>query len=162
MKEIPLTQGMVALVDDEDFEGLSRFRWCYDNGYARRKEMSDGGKWENILMHRVILNARSGIDGDHKDENTLNNRRSNLREATRSQNGSNRGRPSNNTSGFKGVSWHKHHCKWGAHIRVNWKLIHLGYFTKAEDAASAYATAAREYFGEFYREESIHTTATSC
>jgi hypothetical protein len=77
------------------------------------------------------------------------NRIENLREATNAQNGANQGKPSTNTSGYKGVHWDKCNKKWVAQIRVNRKATHLGYFTNIEDAAATYQAAARQYFGEF-------------
>jgi len=147
MKEITLTRGKIALVDDDDFEWLSKFRWrAYRNQcgcwYARRGESS-------IFMHREILGEPLGVEVDHRDGDGLNNQRYNLRLATHSQNLCNRGKQRNNTSGYKGVSWFKRVGKWHARIQINGRDKHLGYFDILEEAARAYNVAALEHFGEF-------------
>lgn len=88
---------------------------------------------------------------DHIDGNKTNNSWANLREASPAQNAANKGRPSTNTSGYKGVSWHKHHQKWQAQIRKDGKLRHLGEFDTAAEAHVVYCSAATELFGEFAR-----------
>lgn len=88
---------------------------------------------------------------DHINGQTTDNRISNLREATQKQNCRNRNMNKNNTSGFKGVSWHKRLAKWKAGLRINRKDIHLGYYATAKNAAIAYEVAATKYFGEFKR-----------
>jgi hypothetical protein len=86
---------------------------------------------------------------DHIDRNRLNNIWSNLRECTSSENKANRTKQSNNTSGYKGVSWHKRANKFRAKIQFQKKPIHIGLFTSAEEAAAAYNTKAKELYGEF-------------
>lgn len=88
---------------------------------------------------------------DHKDTDTFNNAWSNLREATRSQNCANRRLHKNNTSGYKGVIWHKQRGRWAAQIRISGTTKHLGFFDTPELASEAYAAAAIETFGEFAR-----------
>jgi len=136
---IELSRNKFVIVSEEDFEYLSQFNWCYKD-YARR----------NILMHRGIA-ERMGLDLsneiDHINGDKLDNRRENLRSATRSQNMMNSGKPKNNTSGHKGVSWHRN--KWEARIIINGKKKHLGCFEDKEEAAKAYKEAAEKYFGEF-------------
>ena len=88
---------------------------------------------------------------DHIDLNKLNNKWKNLREATHSQNMANVALLSNNTSGYKGVFWHKQNLKWMVQIKVNNKRIYLGSFVNKEDAVEAYKKAAKKYFGEFAR-----------
>ena len=148
MKKIPLTKGMFALVDDEDFKRLSAYNWAaWKNGkgwYATRKPSK-----KMISMHREILNVPSRKITDHIDRNSLNNQRSNLRVCTRQQNGCNRGPNKNNTSGFKGVTWWKRDKNWSAQIRVNRKNIKIGYFENKTDAAKAYNDAALRHHGEF-------------
>lgn len=101
-------------------------------------------------MHRFILDLKKeDPDVDHKDGNGLNNQRSNLRTATRAQNARNRRIRTDNTSGFKGVTWRKDLGKWNAFIEIKTKRIHLGYFTDPMEAACAYDMAAVKYFGEF-------------
>ena len=153
MKEIPLTQGKVALVDDGDFEWLSKFKWhALKRGnvfYAGRSSPRDNGKKRMIIMHREILGLKPGDPGvDHRDGNGLNNRRENLRRATKSQNAMNQ-QKTRGTSRFKGVRWHKDCKKWTAEIKFDGKKKHLGLFNTEEEAAKAYNRKAEELFGEY-------------
>ena len=149
---IKLTQGKFAIVGPRDYKYLNQFKWYYDKGYAIRGSPRVNGKRHTIRMHRVILERMGHIDfkdSDHINQDRLDNRRSNLRPATRNQNRHNQGKYRNNASGFKGVCWHKHIKKWAAYIRVGGKRIHLGYYTNKLEAAEAYNEAARKYHGEF-------------
>jgi len=152
MKEIPLTKGYVALVDDEDYPYLSQFKWCakvekYGYVSAVRKAKMVSGKSRLLYMHRVIMDAPLGIDVDHRDGCALNNQRFNLRVCSRMENARNRGKSKNNTSGFCGVS--KHGSGFQAMIGVNRKRIHLGTYPTPEEAAQAYDFGAIKYHGEF-------------
>ena len=100
----------------------------------------------HIYMHQLITEKK---DMDHENLNTLDNRKCNLREATRSQQGANRPRQSNNTSGFTGVYWYKRNNTWRAEIKINKKTIHIGYFKSKYDAIVARLKAEKEHFGEF-------------
>jgi hypothetical protein len=152
MKEIQLTQGMIALVDDEDFECLNKFKWVVYNKsnrntcYAMRRHGTT-----SVLLHREILNILPGIDVDHKDGNGLNNQKSNLRICTTTQNQMNAMLRKDSTSGFKGVSWKKDRNKWAAQIQINKKRKCLGYFPTKEEAAVKYNQVASELYGEFAR-----------
>ena len=149
MKEIPLTRGRVAIVNDEDYEWLSQWKWhCSYYGYAVRDSSRLLGK-QKLWMHRVILNAPSDMECDHKDHDKLNNQRANLRLCTRTENNCNAQKPHTNTSGYKGVGFHKQTGKWRARIKINRKEKHLGLFADALNAAYAYDDAARELFGDF-------------
>ena len=153
MKTIKLTQGKEAIVDDDLFEELSRYRWCLSSmGYAVRNSghHNDGNK-KTILMHRVIMRTQSGEEIDHINSDTLDNRRENLRLCTHIENLQNRNKQSNNAVGFKGVSWHSQGKKWRVQIRVNGKNISLGLFNNPEEAARAYDAGAKKYFGNFAR-----------
>ena len=160
MKEIPLTQGKVALVDDEDFEFLTQWKWSlarhkdgiHNNNYAyRQSEFTDSIR-RSIKMHRLIMGLQSGDNQhtDHINGNGLDNRKENLRICTVTENNRNRPIRRQNSSGYKGVCFS--HCKskpWAARITVNYKDIKIGYFLTKELAALAYNEAARKYHGEF-------------
>lgn len=154
MKEIKLTQGKVTLVDDEDFEWLSQWKWCIGNdGYAVRA-IRLNGKQKTLFMHRVVMNTPSGMDTDHKDRNKLNNQRSNLRVCTRSQNLMNSKKRVNGHSKFKGVHvWTDGKSKYyKAQIHVGGKRIAKCFpFTPEGEihAAKAYNELAKKHFGEF-------------
>ncbi len=157
VKEITLTKGMVALADDSDFVWLSQFEWHAAKSersrsyYAGRWTPQVNGKREYILMHRAIVGATAGQQVDHADGNSLNNQRHNLRFCTNAENQYNKVTPSNNTSGYKGVSLHKRSGLWRASIVHEGKRNYLGYFDTPEDAAKAYDAAAHELHSEFAR-----------
>jgi hypothetical protein len=149
MKEIQLTQGKVALVDDEDFERLDKFKWHYNaKGDARRNGPRGKGKREVILMHRIILDAPRGLEVDHINRDTLDNRKCNLRLCNRVENCRNKTKQSNNKSGYKGVSWHTD-GKWQVQICISGQRLHLGRYDCKHEAARIYNKAAIEYHGEF-------------
>ncbi len=140
MKEIPLTQGQVALVDDDDFEKICQFKWCAAKYthlfYATSRYRDEEGKYKNIKMHRLILNAKPNEIVDHIDGNGLNNQKSNLRIVSRRQNAQNRHRPK--SSQYPGVYWNKEKQKWNARINYGHKCVRLGYFKNEIDAFRAY------------------------
>lgn len=158
MAVIPLTQGYSAIVDDCDYDRLSRWPWHAFKGssghiYAARNSKPDAeGRRGHIFMHRVLAGTPEGMDTDHINGNTLDNRRCNLRPATRAQNMWNRKANRGGSSSLKGVYWHKQHSKWCASIQVNKRRKHLGLFKTETEAASAYQKAAAAAFGRFYRE----------
>jgi hypothetical protein len=150
MKEISLTRGKVALVDDEDFDYLNQFNWyCTINNYACRSIRKSGRRI--VRMHRVITNPPDGFEVDHINMNKLDNRRENLRICNRSQNQSNRLAQKNSTTGYKGV--YKNRNKWTSQIQNHKTLIHLGTFDNIDDARKAYINKAKKLFGEFARGE---------
>lgn len=144
-KEIRLSRGMVAVVDDADFDWLNKSSWSAHKGQR--------GEWYAVhgssYMHRVIMGDPKNQLVDHKDGNGLNNVRDNLRICSTSQNSHNTRMASNNTSGYKGVSWNKGNKKFQAHIAVNGKKIYIGQFSTAVDAARAYDREAVKLHGEY-------------
>ena len=155
MREIPLTRGLVALVDDADYEMLSRFRWFSQpkeyTAYALRNETANG-RQTTKRMHRMIMLPGPEQHVDHINGDGLDNRRSNLRLCTHGQNMRN-GRPrSGARSQFKGVDWDKQHRKWRARVtRDSGQRLHVGFFDTESEAANAYDVAATEAYGEFAR-----------
>lgn len=155
MKQIPLTQGMVAIVGDTDYDSLSQFRWYTSKWgntyYAMRHSRMSESMPEIILMHRIILNAPKGIQIDHINRNGLDNRRANLRFCTRSENAMHQRIHSDNRTGFKGVILLKRTLQkpYIARIWINNKQFHLGCHHTAEAAARAYDLAAVKHYGEF-------------
>jgi hypothetical protein len=154
MREIVLGKGKVSVVDDEDYEYLSKYKWrLTSKGYACRTYM-ENGKQKYILMHREIMRVEKEgrkLLVDHKDHNILNNSKENLRLCSTSQNACNTTKKlsSNFTSGFKGVSWDKQYKKWAACIKVNGKSKRIGRFINESDAAISYNKYASQFFGEF-------------
>lgn len=133
MRTIELTQGKVAIVDDNDYALLSNHRWCFHGkGYACSR-IAD----RLVLMHVFLLGKKKGLEVDHINQNKLDNRRGNLRHVTRSVNMFNVGLRSTNKSGFKGVSWDKRRGKWRATIKLNYKQIFNVSFLNKQDAVIA-------------------------
>ena len=120
---------------------------------SEKGRVSIGLYGRNYRAHAIIWAMMTGDwphnQIDHKDEDPSNNKWNNLREATKSQNMSNISRIRSNTSGYKGVSFHKQRQKWRAHIHINGKSFHLGLFLSAEQAHEAYKSAALSHFGEY-------------
>ena len=149
MKEIQLTQGKVALVDDEDYEYLNQWKWHVSNGNYARRTIYNFKLCKALFMHREIMKVSKGLLVDHINGNSLDNRKLNLRICTNSQNLRNRLKNINNTSGYKGVRLINSTKKWRAQIWLNSKYYHLGLFNNIKDAARAYNAAAIKYHGEF-------------
>jgi hypothetical protein len=155
MKEIPLSQGKVALVDDADYEWLSQWKWSYfDNktahtGYAYR--LTDSGKGE--FLHRMLLGASEGQDTDHINHNGLDDQRHNIRLCTRSQNNANSRKHAFCSSQYKGVTFRgqAHTGKWIAQASAGGRQRYIGIFLREEDAARAYNAFALKTWGEFAR-----------
>ena len=149
---IALTQNQVAIVDVADFEWLNQFNWyaswCeHIKGFYAMRSLPDYGT--TVTMQAFILNCQPGEQGDHKNHNTLDNRRENLRKCTPSQNQANSPNRVRSKSGYRGVQWEERGHKWVARIRFDGKYMHLGSFSRLQDAVYAYDEAAKKYHGEF-------------
>jgi len=143
--EIVTTKGARFVIDLEDVAKVSGKSWYIDScGYA----VVAGGR---SRLHRLLLNAPKGTEVDHIDGDPANNRRANLRLCLHADNVKNQRKRCSNTSGFKGVGWHKQRRRWRAYIQINRKLLHLGLFDTPEQASAAYQAAAGVLFGDFKR-----------
>ena len=157
MKEIKLTQGKVALVDDSDYEFLNKFKWYSSKAgntfYATRKSNRIKGKQYNISMHRVILGLKCSLMCDHIDHDGLNNQRNNIRIATSQQNNFNK--TAHGKSKYLGVGFliirykNKSYQYIESNITINKKRVRLGYFKTEKEAAQAYDASAKIHHGEF-------------
>lgn len=143
MKRIPLKHGEFALVDDDDFDKVSKYKWHRSKqGYA----VSASSK---VYMHRLVNATPKGFHTDHINHEKLDNRKENLRTATSSQNAFNTGLWSHNTSGHKGVYWYERYKKWEVYINVNGKRIYLKRFKSLQDALNARRNAEVKYCEPF-------------
>jgi len=139
-KEIEITRGKKTIVDDDIFELVSKVKWyCTSTGYARNDNFG--------YLHRFVLGLNGELQADHINRNRLDNRRCNLRIATHNDNQRNRGAMRTNTSGYKGVSIRGKYID--AHLMVNNKKRHIGYFPDLISAAKAYDAEAKKYYGDF-------------
>ena len=141
MKKIILYGGKEALVDDNDFKKINRYKWVLDShGYAVRK----------VYMHRFIM-GEGDMFVDHKNLNKLDNRKSNLRFCNRFQSQSNRGLQNNNKSGYRGVSWNKKSKKWHVAIKHLGITHELGFYDDKNEAATIYNKESIKLNGDFAR-----------
>lgn len=159
MKEIKLTQGQVALVDDDDFERASAFKWfvqkvSYGFYAVRHKVTVEHGSYMYYLHYFILgrdQKQRNGLEIDHINGNPLDNRKENLRVCTVRQNRCNRRKLEGSASRYKGVFYDKTRGKWSASIRTAGITYNLGRFYDEVEAAKAYDRAAKEMFGAFAR-----------
>jgi hypothetical protein len=151
---IQLSNGYEALVDAADAQLVGGFNWQArvdkHTVYVRRTVYIQGVH-RTAYLHRLLMDAKDGEEVDHISSNGLDNRRSNLRLATRAQNSRNTKPSSSNTSGFKGASFNKSKNKWVAHIQHLRKKFFLGYYESPADAHAAYCEASTHLHGEFGR-----------
>jgi hypothetical protein len=156
VREVVLTKGYIALVDDIDYEWITKYRWkaltTSGTTYAVRTARSPGSKTNDItlLMHREILKPDNDMVVDHIDGNGLNNQRSNIRQCSQSQNLINKKRKNGLSSIYKGIYWNKERNKWQAQIaRPGMGNMYIGRYVSEIDAANAYDEMARIFHGEF-------------
>lgn len=150
MKEISLTKNKIALIDDQDYPLVKEYSWhAYYSPHNQEWYGATKIGDRTIYMHRFIMDAPSNVEVDHINRNGLDNRRANLRLASRQQNSWNGKLRSGGTSIYRGVNWAWGRECWEAKIRTKDKRIWLGYFPSEIEAAKAYDNAAREYHGEF-------------
>ena len=145
---IKLTKGKKTIIDDSDWEIVKNFSWHFSCGYAVRSIKIDGNNG-TLALHRFLMNTPKGFDTDHINGDKLDNRRSNLRICTRSQNSMNSRRKKYFTSKYKGVSWYKRDKCWRSYVNLSGKQFHLGYFDSEIQAAKAYDMKAIEIYGNF-------------
>ena len=133
------------------YDWLNQWGWrITNNGYVSRSFCTNGIV-KKRLMHRLIMNPKDLCPIDHINGNPLDNRRSNLRICVSAQNIQNKKSQKNNTSGCKGVYWHKGMKRWAAEIVARRVKYRLGFYHNIKDAALAYDLAANRYHGEFAR-----------
>lgn len=147
-------KGISVLIDDEDYELVSKYTWCNMQGrYMHAYIPGSGHRGKFVRMHRLILDAPQGVLVDHINGNGFDNRKSNLRLCTQSQNLMNRGMNKNNPYGLKGVKFDKRRNRYSASICRNYKSKFLGSYDTPQEAHLAYIAAVKEYHGDFARVE---------
>lgn len=152
MIHIPLTEDRYALIDNEDLELILGYKWRLEknrNDIYAIATLKD--KNRSIRMHRLIMKAQKGDQIDHINHNGLDNRKTNLRIVTTSQNQMNRLKRHGTTSKYKGVSWNKNGHKWEARVVINKKDTYIGLFDSEIEAAQTYDKWAKDSFGEYAR-----------
>lgn len=161
---VELLNGLYAIIDIEDYSYVAPYNWSVNKGrYAHRRfhigydSEKRRSVYRSLMMHRFILEIHgikvpNGMETDHINGDSTDNRRENLRVVTKSQNRMNRPMFKNNTHGNKGISWRTQIEKWESRIDIDKKRIHLGWFSRRADALKAYNDAAKKHFGIYNRE----------
>lgn len=153
-KEIKLTKGKVAVVDDEDYEWLNSFRWHASwsgNRFYVCRRVTENKKSRIVYMHRFIMSDVDGMVVDHSDGDSLNNTRANLRHVTRSKNNVNCIKKSKSNN-FKGVTFRKSLNKWIAQCHDGKTTKYLGMFTTEQEAHECFKSKHLELHGEYSNE----------
>lgn len=166
--EIIMPTGERILIDTTDLDLVKKHKWSIKVRSRRRgRDLIYAGTWNGnsanprtVLLHRLLLNAPKGTEVDHRDGNTLDCRRSNLRLATPTQNRVNSGPTAQHRSGYRGVRYDKRSGQWIAQMNVDKRSKQIGRFDTKEAAAEAYNRAAREYHGEFAYQNPVPSTLT--
>lgn len=155
MKLLPLSRGLFSIVDDDDFEFLSQWKWFAFKAsgskrlfYAIRTDYSNK---KILYAHKLLLGAKPGMVIDHINGNSLDNRRANLRHCSIKENVRNQAPRVGFTSKYKGVAWRADRSKWTAYICPDRKKLNLGVFRSEHNAAYAYDKAALKHFGQYAR-----------
>lgn len=153
MKEIPLRNGGVATVDDEDYEALSRHNWRWlktgNRVYVARYGLNEQKSSRIFYMHREIMRPAKGQCVDHVNGDSFDNRRANLRFATYAENARNCKVYKNNTTGYKGVQ--RRGRGFSVEIQYNRKRLTAPGFDTAEEAAAFYNDVTGKLFGDYAR-----------
>lgn len=150
-------KGYDVIIDDELAPLILARKWHICDRkrgiYFATSILFPDGKWRDVKLHRFVMECPPGLLVDHRNGNHLDCQRHNLRVCTTAQNTQNEPMLKTNTTGYRGVSFHKRMNKYRACIKFNNRYIHLGYFEKPEEAAEKYEKAAKELFGAFYRDD---------
>lgn len=150
---VELTRGLFSVIDASDAPLVGQKCWhaapCRGKFYARAHFFQPDGRDETWCLQRFLLNPPKGFVVDHINGDMLDNRRANLRLATNAENARNVAMRASNTSGFKGVTWHKNSQTWRAQIKIDKKHVSLGAFNDPLEAHKAYCLAAAEIHGQF-------------
>ncbi len=152
IKYIPLSRGMFAIIDECEYDNISRFNWYIKEShgvYYAQRNLLINGKRNTQKMHRFIMDAPKGIQVDHINHNGLDNRKENLRLCTHGQNQMNSRSRKGSSSQYKGVIKTKVGKPWAAHYQFNNKVHRIGGFNSEIEAALAYDEIVSKKFGEF-------------